>query len=95
MHLAYTPEQEALAQELRGYFAGIVTDEVAEAMAHGDFGHPVCLEAVRQMGADNWLAVMGDKPTIALWCSATRSSVPAGRFASPLRISASDGQGTR
>jgi alkylation response protein AidB-like acyl-CoA dehydrogenase len=57
VHLAYTPEQQALADELRAYFAGIVTPEVADAMAHGDFGAPVCLEAVRQMGRDNWLAV--------------------------------------
>jgi alkylation response protein AidB-like acyl-CoA dehydrogenase len=57
VHLAYTPDQQALADELRGYFARIVTPEVEEAMAHGDFGAPPCLEAVRQMGRDNWLAV--------------------------------------
>ncbi len=57
MHLAYTPEQEALAQELRAYFARIVTPEVADAMARGEPGAPACLEAVRQMGRDNWLAV--------------------------------------
>jgi len=57
VHLAYTPEQLALAEELRTYFAGIVTPEVEEAMAHGDFGAPPCLEAVRQMGRDNWLAI--------------------------------------
>jgi len=61
VHLAFTPEQEALAQELRAYFSGIVTPEVEEAMAHGDFGAPVCLEAVRQMGRDNWLAVSWPK----------------------------------
>jgi alkylation response protein AidB-like acyl-CoA dehydrogenase len=61
VHLAYTPEQQALADELRAYFAGIVTPEVEEAMAHGEFGDPVCLEAVRQMGADNWLAVSWPK----------------------------------
>ncbi len=57
MHLAYTPEQDALRQELREYFAGIVTPEVAEEMSRGDMGGPACLEAVRQMGRDNWLAV--------------------------------------
>ncbi|WP_334142568.1 acyl-CoA dehydrogenase family protein [Rhabdothermincola sp.] len=57
MHLAYTPEQEALRQELRAYFARIVTPEVEEEMARGEMGGPHCLEAVRQMGRDNWLAV--------------------------------------
>ena len=40
MHLAYTPEQDALRQELREYFAGIVTPEVAEEMSRGDMGGP-------------------------------------------------------
>ncbi len=57
MFLAYTPEQEALRQELRDYFAQIVTPEVAEEMARGDMGGTACLAAVRQMGRDNWLAV--------------------------------------
>jgi alkylation response protein AidB-like acyl-CoA dehydrogenase len=57
VHLAYTPEQDALRQELREYFARIVTPEVAEEMSRGDMGAPHCLEAVRQMGRDNWLAV--------------------------------------
>ncbi len=57
MHLSYTPEQEALAQELRAYFSRIVTPDVRDAMARGEPGHPACLEAVRQMGRDNWLAV--------------------------------------
>ena len=57
MRLAYTPEQEAFAQQIRAYFATIVTPEVEEEMAHGEMGGPHCLEAVRQMGRDNWLAV--------------------------------------
>ena len=57
MHLAYTPEQEAFAQQLREYFAGIVTPEVDEEMSRGEMGGPHCLEAVKQMGRDNWLAV--------------------------------------
>jgi alkylation response protein AidB-like acyl-CoA dehydrogenase len=57
MHLAYTPEQEALRQELRDYFATIVTPEVEDEMSRGEMGGPHCLEAVRQMGRDNWLAV--------------------------------------
>lgn len=61
MHLAYTPEQEALRDELRAYFAAIVTPEVDEEMSRGEMGGPHCLEAVRKMGADNWLAVSWPK----------------------------------
>ena len=57
MHLACTAEQEALREELRDYFATIVTPEVEDEMARGEMGGPHCLEAVRQMGRDNWLAV--------------------------------------
>lgn len=55
MHIAYTPEQEALRKELRGYFADLMTPEVAAAAFRGDTGDPVCLEAVKQMGRDRWL----------------------------------------
>lgn len=55
MHIAYTPEQEALRKELRGYFADLMTPEVTEAAFRGDTGDPACLEAVRQMGRDRWL----------------------------------------
>ena len=57
MHIAYTPEQEALKQELREYFAALVTPEVEAAHSAGNSGDPVCLEAVRQMGRDQWLGV--------------------------------------
>ena len=57
MHQALTPEQEALRAELRAYFEGVVTPEVAEEMSRGEMGGPACLEAVRQMGRDNWLAI--------------------------------------
>ncbi len=57
MHIAYTPEQEALRQELRAYFAELVTPEVEAAHSAGDSGDPACLEAVRQMGRDGWLGV--------------------------------------
>ena len=57
MHIAYTPEQEALRNELRGYFADLMTPEVIAASAAGETGDPACLEAVRQMGRDRWLGV--------------------------------------
>jgi acyl-CoA dehydrogenase len=57
VHIAYTPEQEALRKELRAYFADLMTPEVIAAAAAGETGSPECLEAVRQMGRDRWLGV--------------------------------------
>jgi len=57
VHIAFTPEQEALRKELRTYFADLMTPEVIAASAAGETGSPACLEAVRQMGRDRWLGV--------------------------------------
>jgi len=57
LQIAYTPEQEALRKELRGYFTDLMTPEVVEAATEGETGAPACLEAVRQMGRDRWLGV--------------------------------------
>ena len=59
MHIAYTPEQEALRRELRAYFADLMTPERREALnAGGDYGDgDVYKEVVRQMGADGRLAL--------------------------------------
>jgi alkylation response protein AidB-like acyl-CoA dehydrogenase len=57
VYIAYTPEQEALRQELRAYFAELMTPEVEAEVAAGESGGPHCLEAVRQMGRDGWLGI--------------------------------------
>jgi len=57
MHIAYTAEQEALRQELRAYFAALMTPEVEAEVAVGNTGGPHCLEAVRRMGRDGWLGI--------------------------------------
>ena len=61
MRIAYTPEQERLRRELRGYFARLMTDEVRAAIddgAEGDYGNGDAYRAVvRQLGADGWLAL--------------------------------------
>jgi alkylation response protein AidB-like acyl-CoA dehydrogenase len=59
MHIAYTPEQEALRRELRAYFAELMTPERRDALASGgDYGDGEAYkEVVRQMGADGWLAL--------------------------------------
>ncbi len=57
MQIAYTPEQEALQQELRSYFAELMTPEVEAEVSAGESGGPACLAAVRKMGADGWLGI--------------------------------------
>jgi alkylation response protein AidB-like acyl-CoA dehydrogenase len=59
MHIAYTPEQEALRRELRAYFAELMTPERRDALTSGgDYGDgETYKEVVRQMGADGWLAL--------------------------------------
>jgi acyl-CoA dehydrogenase len=61
MRIAYTPEQERLRRELRGYFGRLMTDEVRAGLAdaaEGDYGKGDAYRAVvRQLGADGWLAL--------------------------------------
>jgi 3-oxocholest-4-en-26-oyl-CoA dehydrogenase alpha subunit len=66
MRIAYTPEQERLRQELRAYFAGLMTSEVRAALspsgdgAGGDEGlgdGEAYRQVVRQLGKDGWLAL--------------------------------------
>src|SRR5690242_7908232 len=60
MRIAYTPEQERLRQELRAYFAGLMTPEVRAALSGGDEGlgdGEAYRRVVRQLGRDGWLAL--------------------------------------
>ena len=60
MYLTYTPEQERLRQELRAYFAGLMTPEVRAALtaAEGEYGDGEAYrQVVRQLGRDGWLAL--------------------------------------
>src|SRR4249919_2902573 len=60
MRIAYTPEQERLRQELRAYFAGLMTPEVRAALSGGDEGlgdGEAYRQVVRQLGTDGWLAL--------------------------------------
>ena len=60
MHLAYTPEQQRLSQELRAYFAGLMTADVRAALASadGEYGNGEAYrQVVRQLGRDGWLAL--------------------------------------
>jgi 3-oxocholest-4-en-26-oyl-CoA dehydrogenase alpha subunit len=60
MDLTYTPEQERLREELRGYFAALMTPErrAALATADGEYGSGEAYrQVVRQLGRDGWLAL--------------------------------------
>jgi alkylation response protein AidB-like acyl-CoA dehydrogenase len=60
MHIAYTSAQERLRQELRAYFATLMTPELRQALAEdaGDYGDGTAYrQVVRQLGKDGWLAL--------------------------------------
>jgi alkylation response protein AidB-like acyl-CoA dehydrogenase len=57
MHLALTDEQHALREELRDYFAEVVTPDVEAMMAAGEMGGPVYRDLTRRMGGDGWLGI--------------------------------------
>ena len=57
MDLTYTPEQQRLRQELRGYFARLMTPERRAALttADGEYGNGAAYrEVVRELGRDGW-----------------------------------------
>ena len=57
MDIGYTEEQEALRQELRAYYAELLTPEVEEQLAHANgVGEPM-RGIVRRMGEDGWLGI--------------------------------------
>jgi hypothetical protein len=59
MFIAYTAEQERLRQELRAYFATLITPERRAALAAGgDYGDgAVYRQVIREMGRDGWLTL--------------------------------------
>src|SRR5215813_13776844 len=60
MHISYTPEQERLRQQLRGYFAELMTPELRMALSStsGEYGDGEAYkQVVRQLGEDGWLAL--------------------------------------
>ena len=56
MYIDYTPEQKALRDELRTYFAKLMTPERRAGMT-GMEGGEVYRETILQMGKDGWLGV--------------------------------------
>ena len=57
MYIDYTPEQRALQQELRGYFARLMTPELEAELARSEGGGPRYRRALQQMGKDGWLGI--------------------------------------
>ena len=57
MYIDYTPEQRALRDELRVYFAGMMTPELQAEITGAEGGGPLYRKALRQMGKDGWLGV--------------------------------------
>ncbi|MFY9891612.1 MAG: acyl-CoA dehydrogenase family protein [Streptosporangiaceae bacterium] len=60
MHISYTPEQDQVRQQLRHYFAGLMTPELRAALSSssGEYGDgDAYKQVVRQLGRDGWLAL--------------------------------------
>lgn len=57
MYVDYTPEERALREELRAYFARVVGPDVIAECAGTEGGGPLYRKALRQMGADGWLGI--------------------------------------
>jgi 3-oxocholest-4-en-26-oyl-CoA dehydrogenase alpha subunit len=60
MQISYTPEQERLRQQLREYFAALMTPELRESLSStgGEYGDGEAYkQVVRQLGRDGWLAI--------------------------------------
>ncbi|MFN8035534.1 MAG: acyl-CoA dehydrogenase family protein [Acidimicrobiia bacterium] len=57
MEIGLTDEQVALRDELRAYFAGLMTAEVLDEMVGGEMGGPASRAACRKMGDDGWLGL--------------------------------------
>jgi alkylation response protein AidB-like acyl-CoA dehydrogenase len=57
VHLAETSEQQALRQQLRTYFAEMLTPEVRRRLGAAGEGSPEFRTIVRQLGRDGWLGL--------------------------------------
>ncbi|MHB8680589.1 MAG: acyl-CoA dehydrogenase family protein [Acidimicrobiales bacterium] len=57
MFLEETPEQLALRQELRAYYAELMTDEVRDVVGDAAEGGEAWRQVVRRIGKDGWLGI--------------------------------------
>jgi alkylation response protein AidB-like acyl-CoA dehydrogenase len=57
MYIGYTEEHERLRQDLRSYYAEMLTPEVEAELARSEGVGPTVRELVRRMGKDGWLGI--------------------------------------
>jgi 3-oxocholest-4-en-26-oyl-CoA dehydrogenase alpha subunit len=57
VRVALTDDQEALRNELRAYFAGLMTPELEAEMSNGEWGGARYRELALRMGSDGWLGI--------------------------------------
>src|SRR4051812_8647536 len=57
MYIGLTEEQEALRQEVRAYYADLLTPETRAELGKGGGVGPAMRRVVRRMGEDGWLGV--------------------------------------
>jgi alkylation response protein AidB-like acyl-CoA dehydrogenase len=57
MYIGLTPELRALRDELREYYANLLTPEVVESLAGSEGVGPAPRKIAKQMGADGWLGI--------------------------------------
>jgi alkylation response protein AidB-like acyl-CoA dehydrogenase len=61
MYLTYTDQQQRLRDELRAYFAALMTPQRVESLSRGELDGPAYKEIVRQLGKDGWLGLSWPK----------------------------------
>ena len=57
MRLSYSPAHEALRQELRQYYAKLLTPDLRAEIRRSEGVGPIVREIVLQMGRDGWLGI--------------------------------------
>src|SRR5687768_6899602 len=57
MYLAYSTQQQALRDQLRAYFADLMTPELEEELANSEGGGPLAKQTIRTMANDGWLGL--------------------------------------
>ena len=57
MYIGYDEDQEALRQELRAYYARLLTPEIKAELAKEHGIGPTTREITRRMGQDGWLGI--------------------------------------
>src|ERR1041385_9335220 len=57
MHLSLSPEHERLRQELRDYYAKLLTPEILAEVRRSEGVGPTVRKVVQQMARDGWLGI--------------------------------------